>query len=786
MFDYVVVVVSDDSEVARLKLSDPRKDVLLDSIFVPVPESGWNGAAGNGLGTLFAIENASKAIEKDLVEEVERGKSVLIVHTAGEGTRNILTRTCKNKAFVEVPNLTILEGVIKQFQDFAIPSRIMVTWGDQFLLFVDSAEEIRKYAQNTHVMLFGLKAELTEEVASKYGIQIVKCGEREGCEVLDFDDTRNYEVVKTKLQKRAGGEVMVNMGMFAMSGDLAERMLDAFGEELEARKGKFNSDELWQLWISPELGAEADYWLRKRADRLKNEIFRAEPEPLALIKSFPLSDKTPWLDFGTNESYYEGVMRILAEDDVGRRLREFLGVEIKTSSVKNGCEVLDSVYEGVEFEKGLVKSSVISNSTAKHAQLERACVINSKLNRIRGKNCVVYNVVDHAKLELEDCFLVDVFHPNKGRIRLKMLIGEEKEDKEKWWDSRLPGNNFSLSEIAEMMKGVSEGEMEGTKKKFEDVAVLPVERPLKIQPFVEHKPWGYEFWCVSPRNYCEFETGGVMQRFTLDELTCLFPEKVAGRIVEKFPLIVKIIKADENLSVQTHPDDAYAIKLGDVFGKEEAWHVLEASKEAKIYLGFRDFMNAASFKEAVKREEFLSWLNAFDAHVGDVYHIPAGVIHALGAGTKVYEVSTASERTFRIYDYGRGRELHLEDAMKVLRFDEVGCGKDLKKAYKVLRKERGCEEYMLLRGEKFELRLFKVHGEIKVFTEGKLRVLTCVRGEVKLKSESNTNNAELSLAPVETVLVPACVDRFEMSGEGEIVCANFSYILHSHRSIFLF
>ncbi len=785
MFDYVVVVVSDDSEAAKLKLSEPRKDVLLDSIFVPVPESGWNGAAGNGLGTLFAIENASKAIEKDLVGEVKRGKSVLIVHTAGEGTRNILTRTCKNKAFVEVPNLTILEGVIKQFQDFAVPSRIMVTWGDQFLLFVDSAEEIRKYAQNTHVMLFGLRAELTEEVASKYGIQIVKCGEGEGCELLDFDDTRNYEVVKTKLQKRGGGEVMVNMGMFAMGGVLAERMLDAFGDELETRKGWFNSDELWQLWVSPEHGAEADYWLRERADRLKNEIFRAEP--LALIKSFPLSDKTVWLDFGTNESYYENVMRILAEDDVGRRLREFLGVEIKISSVKNGCEVLDSVYENVEFDKGLVKNSVISNSTAKYAQLEQACAINSKLNRIRGKNCVVYNVVDHAEIEVEDCFLVDVFHPNKGRIRLKMQIGAEKEDKEKWWDARLTGNEFSLSEIAEMMKGVSEYEMEVTRKKFEDVAEIPVEQPLKIQPFVEHKPWGYEFWCVSPRNYCEFEIGGVMQRFTWDELTCLFPEKLAGQILKKFPLIVKIIKADENLSVQTHPDDAYARKLGDVFGKEEAWHVLEASKEAKIYLGFNHFMDAAGFKEAVKREEFLSCLNAFDAHIGDVYHIPAGVIHALGAGTKVYEVSTASERTFRIYDYGRGRELHLADAMEVLRFDEVGCGKDLKKVHKLLHKERGCEEYMLLRGERFELRLFKVHGKgVKVFTEGKLQVLTCVHGDIKLKSESNTNNAELSLAPLDTVLVPACVERFEMSGEGEIVCANFIYILYSHRSIFLF
>jgi predicted amidohydrolase len=131
----------------------------------------------------------------------------------------------------------------------------------------------------------------------------------------------------------------------------------------------------------------------------------------------------------------------------------------------------------VKFESGLVKSSVVSNATAKHAQLEQACVINSKLNRIRGKNCVVYNVVDHASIEVEDCFLVDVFHPSRGGIRLKMQIGMEKEDKEKWWYSRLPENDFSLSEIADMMSDVSEYEMEVTKKKFEDVAEIPVERP---------------------------------------------------------------------------------------------------------------------------------------------------------------------------------------------------------------------------------------------------------------------------------------------------------------------
>jgi len=785
MFDYIVVVVTDDLDARKLAYASLRDDVLLNSIFVPVSESAWHGAAGNGFGTLFAIENASTVIGKDLVVEVKRGKSILIVHTAGEGTRNILTRACKNKALIEVPNLTLLEGVIKQFQDFAIPSRILVTWGDQFLLFEESAEEIRKCAQKTHVMLFGLKTELTEEIARTYGIQIVKCADGEGCELLDFEDTRNYEVAKMLVQKW-DGDVMVNMGMFAMSGVLAERMLDTFSAELAAREGKFNSDELWQSWISPEY--EASEWLRERAEKIKTELARAEPR--TLIKSYPLSDRTIWEDFGTNTNYYKSLMKILKDDEVGRRLRAFLGVDV--SSVKSGCDVLRSVYEHVEFEEGVVKNSVIVNSTAKHAQLEQACVINSTLNRIKGKRCVVYNVVDHAELDVADCFVVDVFHPIKGRIRLTIRIGEEKGDKEKWWNTCLPENEFSLSEIAEILKDVSDDEKEDTKKRFECVAKTmisgdeqlktkpfqglrgrgqspQVERPFKIKPFVENKPWGYELWCASPRNIAELDLE-LEHELTLGDLTLLYPEQILGAVKsakKKFPLIVKIIKADENLSVQVHPDDAYANSIGDVFGKEEAWHILETAKDAKIYLGFKDVMSRAEVTAAVKSETFLSYLHAFDAHVGDTYYIPAGVIHALGAGTKVYEVSTASERTFRIYDYGRGRELHLKDAMNVLKLDAYG--RDLQKESKVVSKERGFEEYQLLSGDYFQLRLFKVHGELNISREGGLWVVTCVQGQVTLKSESDTTG--LLLAPMDTVLVPACADNLEMEGKGGVMCA---------------
>ncbi|MGC9443879.1 MAG: type I phosphomannose isomerase catalytic subunit [Candidatus Methanospirareceae archaeon] len=771
MFDYIVVVVTDDFDARRLACSPPSNNILLDSAFVPVSESGWHGRAGNGLGTLFAIENASEAFGTDLVAEVKRGKSVLIVHTAGIGSRNLITRTVKNKALIEVPNFTLLEGVIKQFQDYAIPSRILVTWGDQFLLLDDSPGDIQNIAHRAHVMLFGIKAELTEELASTYGIQIVRCAEAEGCDLLDFEDTRNYAVAK-ELVVKWQGEVMVNMGMFALSGAAAEQMIAAFGDALTAREGAFNSDELWQTWISPEY--EASAWLRERADRIRAELTRADF--LAPIKSFPLSDTTIWEDFGTNANYHRSMMKLLEEHEVGRRLRDFLMVDFR--SLESGCTVSDSIFDDAEIAAGSVVESVIVNSSAKHAEFEQACVFNSTLHTVKGKRCVVYNVVDHEELELEDAVLVDVFHPRKGRIRLTIPIGAEQGPKTGWWHTCLSENEYALCDVAELLVGVSDDEREATKQLFERVARTIISgdkqvqrriaRPFTVKPFVEPKPWGYEFWCLSPRNAAELDPE--LEGLTLNDLTLLYPLQMLGTDEpKKFPLIVKIIKADENLSVQVHPDDAYAREMGDAYGKEEAWHVLEARTGAKIYLGLADVMTKEAVMSSIEAETFLSRLHAFDAQVSDTYHIPAGIIHALGAGVKVYEVSTASERTFRLYDYGRGRDLHLEDGMNVLKVNEAGLGAALKKEPKLLRAGDGLDEYQLLQGEHVEVRLFRTDGAVKKVTGGKLQALTCVGGVVTVKTESEA----IALRPQETAVVPACVDAFEVAGRGGIICAKF-------------
>ncbi len=751
MFDYIVVVVGDDTDVRYLEHYRWRADVALGSVIIPVAESGWHGSAGNGLGTLFAIKNASEAAGIELISEVKRGKSVLIVHTAGEGTRNILTRTCKNKAFIDVPGCSVLEGVIKQFQRFSIPGRIVVTWCDQFIFIDDAPARIADSAARTHVMLLGLKTELTEEIAARYGVQIVRCGP-DGCVLLDFDDTRNYEAVRAKIARHSGADVLLNLGVFTLSGRMAEHMLEVFADELETRTGRFNSDELWQLWVSPD-PVSSDEWLRARAERLKTD---AEE----LIRSFAISESSIWLDFGTNSGYYENMMRLLDRDE--EYLRKFLNVELITTKV-NGCEILDSIYSDSDIENGTIRRSVVSNTVAKSAMLDHTCVFNSRLNTIRCRDCVVYNVVEHTTVELDGIMLVDVFHPVRGRIRLRFPTGMEYSPREEWWYKPLPGNTYSLNEVAAMMRGVALDDMEATKERHarlaealmhapEDVKRM-VERPIRIKPVRIPRPWGYELWCASPRNCIDIYMDTDMQpgELTLCELVSFLPDDILGTDEAKvFPLMVKIIKADDNLSIQVHPDDDYAHEIGDVMGKEEAWYVLDAHEDARVYLGFRNRISTAEFSALVRSGELLEHMDAFDAHRGDIYHIPAGVIHALGAGTKVYEVSTVSERTFRIYDYGRGRALHLEDAANVLRFEPVGglnCAGER------------------MRGDHLALEHISVHGVFSLDTADMV-VLTCVGGELTL------NGVQKMVMP-DTILIPAKSRSVELEGDGELICARF-------------
>ena len=135
----------------------------------------------------------------------------------------------------------------------------------------------------------------------------------------------------------------------------------------------------------------------------------------------------------------------------------------------------------------------------------------------------------------------------------------------------------------------------------------------------------------------------------------------------ELPLLVKFLFTSEELSVQVHPDDAYAAKHHNSRGKTEMWHVLAAEPGAQIAAGFREPVSPERLRAAALSGEIEESAGVVEARPGDTFFIPAGTVHAIGAGLTLCEIQQLSDITYRLYDYGRPRELHLEHSIAVAR-----------------------------------------------------------------------------------------------------------------------
>ena len=142
-----------------------------------------------------------------------------------------------------------------------------------------------------------------------------------------------------------------------------------------------------------------------------------------------------------------------------------------------------------------------------------------------------------------------------------------------------------------------------------------------------------------------------------------------------FPMLAKFIDAKQDLSVQVHPSDSYALEHENSFGKTEMWYVVEADEGAGIYLGFKRAVTKEEYEKAIADHTLTDLLNFFEVQAGQCYFIPSGTIHAIGAGCLICEIQQNSNLTYRVYDYGRKdkngneRELHVEKALKVTALD---------------------------------------------------------------------------------------------------------------------
>ncbi len=173
-------------------------------------------------------------------------------------------------------------------------------------------------------------------------------------------------------------------------------------------------------------------------------------------------------------------------------------------------------------------------------------------------------------------------------------------------------------------------------------------------------------------------SGGLYDGQNLAELTKTYGASLLGKHVferfgSHFPLLIKLIDANDDLSIQVHPNDQYANNNhGGKLGKTEMWYLLDCTKDAKIYAGWKKETNPSDLKEIVKTDAVLDYLMLHKPVRGDVFFLPAGKVHSIGAGCFVLEIQEASDLTYRLFDFnrtdaqGNKRELHIDRAADVI------------------------------------------------------------------------------------------------------------------------
>lgn len=260
----------------------------------------------------------------------------------------------------------------------------------------------------------------------------------------------------------------------------------------------------------------------------------------------------------------------------------------------------------------------------------------------------------------------------------------------------------------------------------------------------------------------------------------------AGRtlqsIIEKFPFIlghnagnsnllpvmVKLIDANDDLSVQVHPDDDYAAKTGCGYGKSEMWYVLDAEENAEIIYGFKETVTKIEFEASIKNGSLMEIVNRVKVKKGDVYFTKAGTLHAIGKGTLVAEIQQNSNTTYRVYDYGRNgkdgkhRPLHIEDALNVTVLEKT-CQPKIKLNYI---ETNGHIETLLTECPYFRSKLIKLKGEINSFAgEDSFHHLLCTDSIGVFE----WHDMEIGLKKGDSLLVPAGCEEYTITGTLEYI-----------------
>ena len=344
--------------------------------------------------------------------------------------------------------------------------------------------------------------------------------------------------------------------------------------------------------------------------------------------------------------------------------------------------------------------------------------------------------------------------------------------------------------------------------------------PLKFEPILKKILWGGseigrfkhlevkesgigESWEVSqvPGSVSVVANGPLKGR-TLTELMQVAPEALLGKKIYKrfgleFPLLVKFIDAEDDLSIQVHPGDALARTRHNSFGKTEMWYVIDSKPGSKLVSGFSKQIDADEYSRRIADNTIEEVLQAHEAKAGDVFFLPAGRVHAIGAGLFIAEIQQSSNITYRLYDYnrkdvhGNGRELHTElakDAIDYQLYDNlkthyeplendltplVSCPYFYTNRIHLQADESGFETVQTEEGPRRVPMTETIEMDRSYDGFDSFVIYVCMKGEGQIQFGENDY---LDIRQGETVLLPAALSNTVLSTSSELLLLE-TYIL---------
>jgi mannose-6-phosphate isomerase len=309
--------------------------------------------------------------------------------------------------------------------------------------------------------------------------------------------------------------------------------------------------------------------------------------------------------------------------------------------------------------------------------------------------------------------------------------------------------------------------------------------PILMVPDFDPRPWGtQDLSPIYPNRPFEEKIGeawltgdackvanGPLTGKSLAEVSSQFGKEFVGeaaRDPNRFPLLLKFLFPNEKLSVQVHPDDAAARRAGQPWGKTECWYVAHAKPGAQIALGLKPGVTAAQFEESIREqraEELLNWINIF---AGEMIYVAGGTVHTLGPGAIIVETQQQSDTTYRLYDYGRPRELHLEQGLAAVK-ESVASGKVIRPAPVELNGAKN-RRAALISAPYFIVEMFELRAEHDFRTrddsgKASVQILVAVEGCGIVEA---AGAQPVTFSKGDAIVVPATVGEFRVRPQWQV------------------